>query len=148
MRGGPLSLSRSLSRSLSLSLSHTCMHAYIHTFLNPGSDPVQLHKSALVTGPSPCTPLRSPCSLLLTHSLRPSAEPLPSLPPSLPLLHPHCSFTLQKQIDEFCHSAGLQIALKLTKIGVCVCVRVCVCVCVGGCVCVCVCGWVCGCVGM
>ena len=39
---------------------------------------------------------------------RPSAGPRPFT--SLPLLHPLCSFTLQQQVDEFCHTAGLRQA--------------------------------------
>ena len=51
----------------------------------------------------PLAPLTSPTSL------SPSTAP-PSLAPLLPLLHPLCSFTLQKQVDEFCHISGLRQA--------------------------------------
>ena len=72
------------------------------------------YKSAKATGPgvlgvSSGTLHLAPKSLLPFRCLRP-----------LLLLHPLCSFTLKKQVDEFCHSAGLRqtaaggVALKLS----------------------------------
>ena len=43
-----------------------------------------------------------PCPPHFPHLSSTLPLPLRPLPPSLPLLHPLCSFTLQKQVDEFC----------------------------------------------
>ena len=58
--------------------------------------------------PPPTPPFLCAWPFSATPLSCPFAHPCPRpLPPSLPLLHPLCSSTLQKQVDEFCHSAGL-----------------------------------------